>query len=407
MKNVIVGQSGGPTSVINASLVGVYDTARALGAKTVYGMQYGVEGLLGGGSVNLADFIRTPMDAEILKRTPASFLGSCRYKLPPVGQNDAVYEKLFSELQKLEVDCVIYIGGNDSMDTIAKLSDWARAAQSPVRCMGVPKTIDNDLPVTDHTPGFGSAAKYIGTIMKEIIRDSLVYDLKSVTLVEIMGRNAGWLTGAAALAEGPDCEGADLLCLPEQPFDLDAFLARVADIQQRKNNVVVAVSEGVRLADGRYVCEIANDAVSSDVFGHKNLSGTARYLAELTAHRLGCKTRAIELNTLQRCSAHTASYTDITEAYNAGGAAITAACEGHSGEMVVLRRLSSKPYVCTTELSDVHRIANLEKLVPRSWISLDGFGVTREFVRYVRPLIQGEMTPIYSNGLPQHLSFLR
>lgn len=404
MKNVIVGQSGGPTAAINASLAGVFETAHMLGLGTVYGMQHGIEGLLHGDVVDLSVQLRSSMDVELLKRTPSSFLGSCRFKLPAIGTDDAVYEALFDKLVELDVEYFIYIGGNDSMDTIAKMSDWAAKTKSSVKCMGVPKTIDNDLPVTDHTPGYGSAAKYIGTIMKEIVRDSLVYDLKSVTIVEIMGRNAGWLAGAASLAAGSDCEGVDLICLPEVPFDLDAFIARVKEVQSKKSNVVVAVSEGVKNAAGTYLCEFANESMATDVFGHKSLTGTAKYLAEEVTRRLGCKTRAIELNTLQRCSAHIASRTDITEAYAVGGAAITAASEGRSGEMAVLHRLSSKPYLCITQFADVHAVANQEKLVPRAWITPDGFGVTVDFLRYVYPLIQAELTPIYVNGLPQHMT---
>lgn len=404
MKNVMVGQSGGPTAAINASLAGVFETAHALGLGKVYGMQHGIEGLLHGDVVDLSLHLRTSMDVELLKRTPSSFLGSCRYKLPAVGADDAVYEALFQKLNELEVEYFIYIGGNDSMDTIAKMSDWAAKTKSSIKCMGVPKTIDNDLPVTDHTPGYGSAAKYIGTIMKEIVRDSLVYDLKSVTIVEIMGRNAGWLAGAASLAEGSDCEGVDLICLPEVPFDIEAFTARVREVQSKKSNVVVAVSEGVKDMDGTYVCELASANMSTDVFGHKNLTGTAKFLAGEITRRLGCKTRAIELNTLQRCSSHIASRTDITEAYAVGGAAVTAASEGRSGEMAVLHRLSSKPYLCITQFADVHEVANREKLVPRAWITSDGFGVTDDFLRYAYPLIQAELTPIYVNGLPQHMT---
>ncbi|MEF9969767.1 MAG: 6-phosphofructokinase [Ruthenibacterium sp.] len=403
MKNVMVGQSGGPTAAINASLVGVYETALSLGYDTVYGMKYGIEGLLDSLYVDLSTQIGNGIDMELLKRTPSSFLGSCRYKLPEIGQNDAIYEKLFSILASLDIACFVYIGGNDSMDTISKMSDWASKTGSSLCCIGVPKTIDNDLAVTDHTPGYGSAAKYIGTIMKEIIRDSLVYNLKSVTMVEVMGRNAGWLTGAAALSKGPDCEGIDIICLPECPFDLDAFIARVDVLQHQKSNIVVAVSEGIRLANGHYVCETASRAITADVFGHQNLTGTAQYLAAEVQQRLGCKTRAIELNTLQRCSAHMASRTDITEAYQAGGAAVAAAHEGRSGEMVVLHRLSTKPYLCVTEHADIHTIANKEKLVPRSWITPDGFGVTQEFIDYAFPLIQAELTPIYVSGLPRHI----
>ena len=405
MKNVIVGQSGGPTAVINSSLVGVYETAKSLGVPKVYGMQYGIEGLLDWLVVDLSTQIRSEVEAELLKRTPSSFLGSCRYKLPEIGENDEIYETIFARLAELDIGYFIYIGGNDSMDTIEKMSTYARMTGSDLCCIGVPKTIDNDLAVTDHTPGFGSAAKYIGIVMKEIVRDSLVYNLKSVTVVEIMGRNAGWLTGAAALAKGADCSGADIICLPETPFDLDAFVERVRTLQAKRGNLVIAVSEGIRLADGRYVCELAGEAATHDVFGHKNLTGAGKFLAGVISDRVGCKTRAIELNTLQRCSAHVASRTDITEAYQAGGAAAMAAVrDGESGKMVVLRRLSTRPYLCVTGLADIGEIANREKLVPREWITEDGFGVTDEFVRYVYPLIQAELTPVYIGGLPRHIA---
>ena len=356
MKNVIVGQSGGPTAVINSSLVGVYETAKSLGVPKVYGMQYGIEGLLDWLVVDLSTQIRSEVEAELLKRTPSSFLGSCRYKLPEIGENDEIYETIFARLAELDIGYFIYIGGNDSMDTIEKMSAYARMTGSDLCCIGVPKTIDNDLAVTDHTPGFGSAAKYFGIVMKEIVRDSLVYNLKSVTVVEIMGRNAGWLTGAAALAKGADCSGADIICLPETPFDLDAFVERVRTLQAKRGNLVIAVSEGIRLADGRYVCELAGEAATHDVFGHKNLTGAGKFLAGVISDRVGCKTRAIELNTLQRCSAHVASRTDITEAYQAGGAAAMAAVrDGESGKMVVLRRLSTRPYLCVTGLAEIGR----------------------------------------------------
>lgn len=402
-KNVIVGQSGGPTAVINSSLAGVYQTAKELGAEQVYGMQYGIEGLLKEQVIPLDSVLQTNMDIELLKRTPSSYLGSCRYKLPSIEQAPEVYEKLFAILERLEVGACFYIGGNDSMDTINKLSAWGKKVNSSIRFIGVPKTIDNDLELTDHTPGFGSAAKYIATILKEIIRDSTVYDLRSVTVVEIMGRNAGWLTGAACLAKGEDCDGADMILLPEVPLDAECFLQRVDELQKSKSSVIIAVSEGVKLADGRYVCELVSEA-KTDAFGHKAaLSGTGRYLAELISDRLGCKARAIEFSTLQRCAAHVASRTDITEAYQAGGAAVKAAFEGQTGKMAAFKRASQIPYQCTVEMVDVCDVANKEKPVPRSWITEDGYNVTDEFRAYVRPLIQAELTPIYIDGTPRHI----
>lgn len=403
--NVIVGQSGGPTAAINSSLAGVYRTAKDRGAKKVYGMLHGIQGLMQEKYIDLSDHIKTELDAELLKRTPAAFLGSCRYKLPEIHEDREVYDKIFEILNKLEIEAFIYIGGNDSMDTIKKLSDYAIITGHPTRFIGCPKTIDNDLALTDHTPGYGSAAKYIGTSMKEIIRDSfcLEYSKGLVTIVEVMGRNAGWLTGASALAEGEDCEGPDMIYMPELSFDVVNFRDRVASLLEKKTSVVVAVSEGICTAAGKYVCELGNSVDFVDAFGHKQLSGTAAYLANYIAGELGCKTRAIELSTLQRAASHCSSRVDILEAYQVGGAAVKAADEGDSGKMVVLQRLSDDPYQCGTEVKDVHKIANDEKLVPREWVNEDGTYVTGEFVSYVRPLIQGDVSPVMVDGIPRHL----
>ena len=404
-RNVIVGQSGGPTAAINSSLAGVYRTAKDRGANKVYGMLHGIQGLLQERYLDLSEYITTELDAELLKRTPAAFLGSCRFKLPEIHEDRGVYEKIFGILDKLDIEAFIYIGGNDSMDTIKKLSDYAIVTGHPTRFIGCPKTIDNDLALTDHTPGYGSAAKYIGTSVKEIIRDSfcLEYSKGLVSIVEIMGRNAGWRTGAAALAKGEDCEGPDLIYLPELPFDLHAFSDKVKELLSKKPSVVVAVSEGIRTADGTYVCELGSSIDFVDAFGHKQLSGTASYLASFIAGEIGCKTRAIELSSLQRSASHAASRVDILEAYQVGGAAVKAADEGDSGKMVVLQRLSDDPYQCGTEVKDVHKIANDEKLVPREWVNEEGTGVTDEFVAYVRPLIQGDVSPVMVDGIPRHL----
>lgn len=403
--NVIVGQSGGPTAAINSSLAGVYRTAKDRGAKKVFGMLHGIQGLLQERYIDMADFIQTELDAELLKRTPAAFLGSCRYKLPEIHENMEVYDKIFQILDKLEIEAFIYIGGNDSMDTIKKLSDYAIVTGHPTRFVGCPKTIDNDLALTDHTPGYGSAAKYIGTSVKEIIRDSfcLEYEKGLVSIVEIMGRNAGWLTGASALAKGEDCAGPDLIYLPELPFDIETFGAKVRELLAKKPSVVIAVSEGIRLMDNRYVCELGQSIDFVDAFGHKQLSGTANYLASYIAGEVGCKTRTIELSSLQRSASHCASRVDILEAYQVGGAAVKAADEGDSGKMVVLQRLSDDPYQSGTEVKDVHKIANDEKLVPRNWVNKEGTYVTQEFLNYVRPLIQGDVSPIVVDGIPRHL----
>lgn len=404
-RNIIVGQSGGPTSVINSSLAGVYKTAKERGFHTIYGMRYGIQGFLDEQYVDLSTQIHSDMDIELLKRTPSAFLGSCRYKLPEIHEDPEIYEKIFCILDKLEIEAFIYIGGNDSMDTIKKLSDYAIIKGHTQKFLGVPKTIDNDLALTDHTPGFGSAAKYIAASTKEIIRDALglSYNKKNITILEIMGRNAGWLTGATALAKTEECEGPDLIYLPEVIFDIDHFLKKVGELLKKKNSVVIAVSEGIKLSDGRYVCELSGGADYVDAFGHKQLQGTAAYLASFLGAELNCKTRSIEFSTLQRSASHMASRVDIDEAFMVGGAAVKAADEGDTGKMVVIDRVADDPYMSAAGIYDVHRIANNEKLVPRDWVNKEGNYITDEFINYIEPLIQGDYQPFMVNGLPQHL----
>ena len=408
-RNIIVGQSGGPTAVINSSLAGVYKTAKERGFHKVYGMLHGIEGFLDEMYVDLSTQIHSDMDIELLKRTPSAFLGSCRFKLPEIHENPEIYEKIFSIMNKLEIEVFIYIGGNDSMDTIKKLSDYAIVKGHEQKFLGVPKTIDNDLALTDHTPGFGSAAKYIAASTKEVIRDAmgLSYERKMITIMEIMGRNAGWLTGATALAKTEDCCGPDLIYLPEIPFDVDRFLKKCSDLLEKKPSIVIAVSEGIKVPDGRYVCQLAGGSDYVDAFGHRQLAGTAGYLASFLAAKTGCKTRAVELSTLQRSASHMASRVDINEAFMVGGAAVKAADEGDSGRMVVIDRVSDDPYMSAAGIYDVHKIANNEKLVPRSWVNREGNYVTREFIDYVEPLIQGDYQPFMVNGLPQHLVLKR
>lgn len=368
-------------------------------------MLHGVQGLLEERYIDLSDHIKTELDAELLKRTPAAFLGSCRYKLPEIHENREVYDKIFAILEKLDIEAFIYIGGNDSMDTIKKLSDYAILTGHTQKFVGVPKTIDNDLALTDHTPGYGSAAKYIATSTKEVIRDGLgfSYKKKLVTIIEIMGRNAGWLTGAAALSRGEDCDGPDLIYLPEVAFEIDKFMARVKKLLEKKDVVVVAVSEGIRDKEGRYVSEQGGGVDYVDAFGHKQLTGTASYLANAVNQEIGCKARAVEFSTLQRSAAHLASRVDVNEAFMVGGAAVKAADEGDSGKMVVIDRVSDDPYQTATGIYDVHKIANGEKLVPREWITRDGTYVTEEFIDYVRPLIQGDSPSVMVDGIPRHL----
>lgn len=402
-KNIIVGQSGGPTAVINSSLAGIFARARELGASKIYGMLNGIQGFLEGRYVDIGRSICSNRDVELLKNTPAAFLGSCRYKLPSAEDSIEIYNKIFSLLKELDIYAFFYIGGNDSMDTINKLSNYARSISCDIRFIGVPKTVDNDLVATDHSPGFGSAAKYIATSMKELIRDNKVNDQDVVTIVEIMGRDAGWLTGSSILSKGVDCSGPDLIYLPEVVFDINRFIEDVKEVQKRNRTVIVAVSEGVKTEDGRYVCDFIDSARSIDSFGHTQLTGTARVLADLVAKRIGCKVRAVEFSSLQRCAAHIASLTDQSEAFMVGQKAVEAANEGHSGMFIQLNRIGDDPYMCETALCDVGLVANEKKDVPLSWMNEGNNYVSEEFINYVKPLIVGEVSIEYENGLPKHI----
>ena len=403
-KNLIVGQSGGPTAVINSSLYGVVSEGiKQEEIGHVYGMVNGIEGFLKGTILDFEEALPGEK-LEYLTYTPGAYLGSCRYKLPE-SLEDPVYPELFRKFEEMNIGWFFYIGGNDSMDTVSKLSRYAAMIGSNIRIIGEPKTIDNDLALTDHTPGFGSAAKYIGASTKEVIRDAqgLNYKKNTITIMEIMGRNAGWLTGATALAKTEDCDGPDLIYLPEVPFDTERFLKKVKELLKKKSSIVIAVSEGIKLQDGRYVCELGNVGDYVDAFGHKQLQGTATYLANFLAAECNCKTRAVELSTLQRSASHMASRVDIDEAMMVGGAAVKAADEGDTGKMVVIDRVSDDPYMAATGIYDVHRIANEEKLVPRNWMNKDANNVTKDFIDYIKPLIQGDYQPIMVNGVPRHL----
>ena len=403
--NVVVGQSGGPTAVINASVAGVYRAAKEMGAPNVYGMVHGIQGFMEKNIIPLETYLSNGINIELLKRTPSAFLGTCRYKLPKPEGNEAVYEQVFDVLEEYDIEAFFYIGGNDSMDTVKMLSDYAKEHGKKQKFVGIPKTVDNDLPVTDHCPGYGSAAKYIATSLKEVIRDvqSTGLSKPTVLLVEIMGRHAGWLTAAAALAKGDDCDGVDAIYLPERVFDIDECIEHIKSVAAKKNTIVLAISEGIKLADGRFVCELGGGADTTDVFGHKQLSGCALTLAGIVGAKTGYKTRAIEMSTLQRAASHIASLTDIDEAFQAGYHGVTAASEGKTGVMVVMKRVSDKPYFCKMETFDVHDIANGEKTVPLEWITEDGRGLTGEMLEYIRPLIMGEVLPVYVDGLPAHL----
>ncbi len=404
--NAVVGQSGGPTAAINATLAGVIRGVKedvANGAiKTLYGMRNGVQGLLEERLVDLTAFFDCEEKIDMLEHTPAAALGSCRKKLPKLGEDDAVFEKLLAIFKKYDIRYFFYIGGNDSMDTVAKLSAYTKEHDYEMRIMGVPKTIDNDLVVTDHTPGFGSAAKYIAVTMQEIIRDCAVYTIPAVTIVEIMGRDAGWLTAAAGIGRVAGGVSPDLIYLPERAFNKEEFFEDLRAKLAEKPNVVIAVSEGIRFADGTYVCE-GFGVASVDAFGHKQLSGTGKALEYAVKNELGCKVRSIELNLPQRCAAHVASATDLAESVCVGRAAVKAAGEGVTREMMTIVRKSTSPYVFEVGHNDISVIANQVKHVPAEFINARGNNVTDECATYLMPLIEGEAAPKYKNGIPQFL----
>ncbi len=406
--NILIGQSGGPTSVINSSLAGAFKAAKDLGIEKIYGMRYGIQGFINGNFIDMSDFIKSELDLELLKHTPSSFLGSCRYKLKNPSENTEDYEIIIKRLNELNIKYVLYIGGNDSMDTIMKLSSYGESIGSDIRFIGVPKTIDNDLMATDHCPGFGSAAKYIASTVKEVIRDSKVYDMKSVTVVEIMGRNAGWLAASAALAESDNSFGPDMIYLPEKAFDTEDFLNRVDALTKERHNIIVAISEGIKSKDGKYISEGVDGTKGSvDIFGHTMLGGTAITLSTLIGSNLGLKSRGIVLSTLQRSAAHMMSRCDMDEAFSAGFQGVQYALDGKSGIMVTFERISDSPYFIKTGCADIKTIANEEKMVPTDWILDGGLLKTDELKKYISPLIQGEAYPIMADGVPRHLTIER
>ena len=400
-KNAVVGQSGGPTAVINASLYGtVYEALnREDEIGTVYGMINGIEGFLNDQVMDMAP-LEESKELELIRTTPGSYLGSCRYKLPE-DLNDPVYPQLFARFEAYNIGYFFYIGGNDSMDTVSKLSRYAEKISSDIRVIGIPKTIDNDLVETDHTPGFGSAAKYVASTVREIAIDASVYDnKKSVTIVEIMGRHAGWLTAASALARKFEHDNPVLIYLPETDFEQDAFIEKVRTSLETTPNLVVCISEGIHDNTSTFICEYSND-VGTDTFGHKMLTGSGKYLENLVKERLGVKVRSVELNVCQRCSSSMLSKTDQKEAIASGAYGVKAALNGASGKMVAFERLDGDDYQIDYVLKDVNVICNQEKCVPATWITADGSDVTEDFIRYARPLIQGEVTVPTEDGVPK------
>ncbi len=403
MSNCIVAQSGGPTAAINASLCGVIEAAlKHPEIDTVYGALNGITGVLEDHTLNLTElFAHNPESLQQLSYTPAMYLGSCRFKLPDYSKAAEPYEKIFSFFKEKAIGYFFYIGGNDSMDTVSKLSKYAVEHHIDMKIIGIPKTIDNDLVETDHTPGFGSAAKYVATTLLEIAHDTYIYDFESVTIVEIMGRNAGWLTAASALARTTYSSAPDLIYLPETAFDVQQFIERIKTLQKSRKNVIVAISEGIKDKDGNYVA--ASVSGTNDAFGHAKLSGVGKTLEYMLADQLGCKVRSVELSVLQRAAGHIGSNTDIQEAVAVGKAAVESAIKGLTGKMMAIKRLNVKPYEVEIQPVDVGLVANQEKQVPKHYISASGDDVTSDFLEYARPLIEGETPLTYKNGLPNYM----
>ena len=426
IRTILVGQSGGPTAAINASLAGVVRAAHTQGLR-VLGMRNGIQGFLEGKVVDLTEALELTAsepealdqaatnpgekNLQLLRKTPSSWLGSCRFKLPELAassepaETSPIYQQIDAQLKKYQVDAVLYIGGNDSMDTTDKLSRYFAQVKSSVRVVGVPKTIDNDLEGTDHTPGFGSAARFVASVTAELTRDGGVYNSKNVTFIEAMGRDAGWLTAAGALAQDICGTAPDFVLLPEIPLDEHALLSAIEQRLREKNNVIVVVSEGVHHADGSFLFDAKSVAI--DTFGHLAAqSGTAAYLSQLAKNQLGVKSRGIELNTLQRCASHAASKVDLDEAEALGAAGVEAVLQGKTGVMVGVHRISDDPYVTEIRTTPVAEVANKVKLVPREMISEDGFNVTDTALKYLRPLVSDMEEPISTDGLPRFLAEL-
>lgn len=399
--NCMVAQSGGPTVAINASLAGVIDGVMRSGKyATCYGSINGILGILNENYLNLTEMIDDEEKLERLKVTPAMYLGSCRHKLPNYKDDDSPYVFIFNQFAKLNIKAFFYIGGNDSMDTVLKLSDYAAKINSDIRIIGIPKTIDNDLCVIDHTPGFGSAAKYIASTMLEVAHDTFIYAVKSVTIVEIMGRDAGWLTASSALARNEYNTAPHLIYLPEVAFDKEQFLNDIREKLKTLNNVIVAVSEGIRDENGDYIT--ASKAVA-DQFGHQQLSGAGKALEFLVKENIGVKVRSVEVNVLQRCAAHMASATDLNESFTLGNKAVSLAEEGITASMVTLERVSNTPYEVRYDHAPIAGIANEAKSIPREWINETGNDITPALCEYLKPLIQGEVSISYKDGIPVYM----
>lgn len=403
MKNILVAQSGGPSAAINATITGVIDAGiESNQIEHVYGALNGIKGVLNENLVMLDKVCASKEKRDLLAITPAAALGSCRWKLEDPKKNVKEFEEIIRILRKNNIGYFVYTGGNDSMDTVYKLSVYCKEhGIEDIKIMGAPKTIDNDLGETDHSPGFGSAAKFIATAFTEIACDCFVYDVPSVTIVEVMGRNAGWLTASAALARNGKRRVPQLIYLCEKVFDEERFIDDVNKALEVDQNVIVAVSEGVKDASGNYVGEETKSG-KEDAFGHKYLSGIGKYLEGLVGEKIGCKVRSVELNILQRCAGYMLSETDIIESRNLGAYAAISAIRGESGKMSAIERVSNDPYQVKIKLADLSKIANFEKTVPEEWITEDGKDIKEELIEYLKPLIRGEVNIPYENGVPKH-----
>lgn len=398
-KNMIIGQSGGPTAVINSSLAGAINYAfsqEEIG--TVYGMINGIEGFLDGNIINLTEiFSKNPYELNRMKMTPAMYLGSCRYKLK---KDEKEYKKIIDALNKRNIGYFFYIGGNDSMDTVDQLSEYTKENNIDIKIIGIPKTIDNDLVGIDHSPGFGSAAKYIASAVRAVAYDTSIYNVKSVHIIEAMGRNAGWLTASSVLARHGDSIAPHLIYLPEVPFSVDKFIKDVKKKLKEYNSVIAVVSEGLKDRDGNYICASGDNV---DKFGHVMLSGTGAYLKTVVEDKIGCKVRALEPSVLQRSGGHIASLTDMEEAFNLGVIAVKSAIKGQTGVFSTLKRTSNLPYSVEYSTESVGVVANAEKTVPLEWITPDGNDVTQDMINYLTPLIEGLPQTPYRNGLPDYI----
>jgi len=398
MMNIAVAQSGGPTCAINASLVGVFREAlKEHTIDAIFGSINGIEGMIENHLIDMKSMISSNGDMDLLRQTPSTVLGSCRYKLADWREDDKVYQQIVNTLVQREIGAFFYIGGNDSMDTVNKLSEYFAEKKLDIKVIGIPKTIDNDLCVTDHTPGFGSAAKYVAATLREITRDSTVYSIPSVTVVEIMGRHAGWLTASTAILHALGETAPHLIYVPEVKFSIEKFLKDVRRQMTKHKAVIIAVSEGIEVPEG-----VQSGVV--DNFGHKYLSGIGKYLENVIRSEIGCKVRSIELNVMQRCSSHICSWTDITEAEAIGSAGVRCALSGETGKVMVFKRVCNMPYTIDIQHVDASEVANKEKFLPKGYINSVGNNITDQALDYFLPLIQGEPNLIMEMGVPKHFT---